>query len=91
MIELQLTLAYISSIVMQAAEGAANQPMLTKEGAAAIGFGLSAIGAGMAERSIGSAAVGAIAEDDDMFVSGLILTVIPETIVIFGLVVVFII
>ncbi|WP_330630766.1 F0F1 ATP synthase subunit C [Halocatena halophila] len=89
MIELQLTLAFISSIVSDVALQA--QPLLENKGAAAIAFGLSAIGAGMAERSIGSAAVGAIAEDDDMFVSGLILTVIPETIVIFGLVVVFVV
>ncbi len=51
----------------------------------AIGVGLAAIGAGMAERSIGAAAIGAIAEDDDMLVYGILLTVIPETLVIFAL------
>ncbi len=55
--------------------------------AASLAFGLSAIAAGLAEKSIGMAAVGAIAEKEDLFGKGLILTVLPETIVIFGLVV----
>ncbi|QSG09973.1 F0F1 ATP synthase subunit C [Halapricum desulfuricans] len=58
---------------------------------AALAVGLAALGAGIAERGIGAAAVGAIAEDDDMFGRGLILTVIPETLVILALVVVFIV
>ncbi len=61
------------------------------EGLVAIGaglaLGLSAIAAGLAEKDIGAAAVGAMAERDETFAKGLILTVIPETIVIFGLVV----
>ncbi len=63
-----------------------------------IGIGLIAIGAGIsigvagmatarAQADIGAAAVGAVAEDPALFGKGLILTVIPETIVIFGLVV----
>ncbi|MUW14581.1 hypothetical protein GJ633_07770 [Halorubrum sp. CBA1125] len=59
--------------------------------AAALAVGLAALGAGYAERGIGSAAVGAMAEDEDLFVNGLILTVLPETIVILALVVVFIV
>ncbi len=58
--------------------------------AAGIAVGLAALAAGYAERGIGAAAVGAIAEDDDMFVPGLIMTVLPETLVILALVVVFI-
>lgn len=54
---------------------------------AAIAFGLSALGAGIAEKGIGAAAVGAMAEDEDLFTKGLILTVIPETLVIFALIV----
>ncbi|MCH8004476.1 MAG: ATPase [Nanoarchaeota archaeon] len=54
---------------------------------AGLAVGLSAIGAGIAEKDIGAAAVGAIAEKDEMFGKGLIFTVIPETLVIFGLVV----
>ena len=56
---------------------------------AALSVGLAAFGAGYAERGIGAAAVGAVAEDDDMFGRGLILTVLPETLVILALVVVF--
>ncbi|MGB9928908.1 MAG: V-type ATP synthase subunit K, partial [Methanosarcina sp.] len=39
------------------------------------------------EKDIGTAAIGAMAENEGLFGKGLILTVIPETIVIFGLVV----
>jgi len=59
-------------------------------GMAALGVGLAAYGAGVAERGIGAAAVGAMAEDEDLFVRGLILTVLPETLVILALVAVFI-
>lgn len=56
-----------------------------------IGAGLAiaggAIGAGLAEKEIGAAAVGAMAEKEELFGKGLIMTVIPETLVIFGLVV----
>jgi V/A-type H+-transporting ATPase subunit K len=54
---------------------------------AGIAVGLTGIGAGVAEMAIGSAAVGATAENKDVFGPVLLLTVIPETIVIFGLVV----
>jgi len=54
---------------------------------AALAFGLSAIAAGIAEKQIGAAAIGAMAEKEELFGKGLILTVIPESIVIFGLVV----
>ncbi len=54
---------------------------------AGLAIGLSAIGAGLAEKDIGAAAVGAMAEKEELFVKGLIFTVIPETLVIFGLVV----
>lgn len=69
------------------AGGALNDP----SAAAALAVGLAALGAGYAEGGIGAAAVGAMAEDEDLFVNGLILTVLPETIVIFALVVVFIV
>lgn len=63
----------------------------TETGMIAIGaglaIGLSAIATGIAEKAIGAAAIGAIAEKEQLFGKGLILTVIPETIVIFGLVV----
>ncbi len=55
--------------------------------AASIAIGLSAIATALAEKTIGAAAIGAMAEKEQLFGKGLILTVIPETIVIFGLVV----
>ena len=54
---------------------------------AGLAVGLTGIGAGVAEMAIGSAAVGATAENRDVFGLVLLLTVIPETLVIFGLVV----
>jgi len=66
-------------------------PAIPPTAAAALAVGLAAFGAGFAERGIGAAAVGAVAEDDDMFGRGLILTVLPETLVILALVVVFVV
>lgn len=54
---------------------------------AGLAVGLAGIATGYAQASIGSAAVGATAEDEKNFGKGLVLTVIPETIVIFGLVI----
>jgi len=54
---------------------------------AGLAIGISAIAAAVAESSIGAAAVGAMAEKEELFGKGLILTVIPETLVIFGLVI----
>ena len=53
---------------------------------AGLAVGLTGVGTGVAEMGIGAAAVGAIAENKDFFGLGLLFTVIPETIVIFGLV-----
>ncbi len=65
--------------------------MLGGNGLIAIGaglaLGLSAIGAGIAEKEIGSAAVGAFTEREELFAKGLIMTALPETLIIFGLVV----
>lgn len=54
---------------------------------AGVAIGLAAIATGYAQAKIGAAGVGALAEDDSLFGQVLILTVIPETAVIFGLVV----
>ena len=54
---------------------------------AGLAVGLAGIGTGLAQSNIGSAAVGAVAEDDKNFTNGLIFTAIPETVVIFGLVI----
>ena len=54
--------------------------------AAGLAVALSTIAAGYAEAKIGSAAVGATAENEDFFGRGLLLTVLPETMVIFAIV-----
>ncbi len=54
---------------------------------AGLAIGVTAIAAAIAEKAIGTAAIGAMAEKEGLFGKGLILTVIPETLVIFGLVV----
>ncbi|MFB6106913.1 MAG: F0F1 ATP synthase subunit C [Halobacteriaceae archaeon] len=81
------TIATLGVLLQQG--GAAAQPAIPPLAGAALAVGLAAFGAGYAERGIGSAAVGAIAEDRDLFGVGLIMTVLPETLVILALVVVF--
>jgi len=54
---------------------------------AALAIGSTAFAAAMAEKAIGTAAIGAMAEKEELFGKGLILTALPETLVIFGLVV----
>jgi V/A-type H+-transporting ATPase subunit K len=54
---------------------------------AAVAVAGTAIGAGIAEKDIGAAAVGAMAEREELFGKGLLMTVIPESLVIFGLVI----
>jgi V/A-type H+-transporting ATPase subunit K len=77
------TALQLASFVLQADGGTA---AISADAGKALAVGLAAVGAGYAERGIGSAAVGAVAEDSDNFVPGLILTVLPETIVILALV-----
>jgi len=81
----------LTALFVVLAEEAGSTPAIPAATGAGIGVGLAALGAGIAERGIGAAAVGAIAEDDDMFGRGLIFTVLPETLVILALVVVFIV
>jgi len=56
---------------------------------AGLAVGLAGIGTGIAQTNIGAAAVGATAEDAKNFGKGLILTAIPETIVLFGFAIAF--
>lgn len=57
--------------------------------AAAFAFVGGAFATGFAQSRIGPAAVAAVAEDQKNFVSALIFLAIPETLVVFGFVVVF--
>ena len=51
---------------------------------AGLALGLTGIGTGMSQGQIGAAAVGMLAEDSDRFTHALIFTALPETIVLFG-------
>jgi V/A-type H+-transporting ATPase subunit K len=55
---------------------------------AGLALGLAAIGVGIAQSQIGSAAAGAVAEKPELFGQLLIYVVIPETVIIFGFLVV---
>ena len=57
--------------------------------AAALTMAGTGIATAWAEKVVGGATVGAMAEKPELFGRGLILMVIPETIVVFGLVVAF--
>ena len=65
--------------------------VLSTTGMIALGSAIAIVGtaiaAAWAEKEIGVAAIGSMAEKEELFGKGLILTVIPETLVIFGLVV----
>ena len=78
----------LANVVLQAETGG---PALSEAGAAAIAVGLGALGTGYAQSRIGAAAVGAVAEDDDMFVTGLIFTALPETLIIIAFVTIFLV
>lgn len=85
-------LVVLAGIVSAQAEQAPGEAQAdNNKGLIAIGaglaVGLAGLGAGLGEQGIGAAAVGAMAEDPKFFGKGLLMTVIPETIVIFGLVV----
>jgi V/A-type H+-transporting ATPase subunit K len=83
---LEAIIALVSVVVLQS-----SAPAIPPTAAAALAVGLAAFGAGYAERGIGAATVGAVAEDDEMFGRGLILTVLPETLVILALVTIFVV
>jgi len=81
MIDINLVEASIEQIL-------ANQAGFIAIGAG-LAVGLTGIASALAEKDIGAAAVGAMAEREELFGKGLILTVITETIVIFGFVIAF--
>ena len=54
---------------------------------AGLAVGLAGLGSGLGEKDIGAAAIGAITEDPSLFGRAMIFTVLPETVVIFGLVI----
>lgn len=52
---------------------------------AGLAIGLAGLGTGVAQSGTGAAAVGATAENPKMFGKSLLFMVVPETVVIFGL------
>ncbi|MHC4662556.1 MAG: V-type ATP synthase subunit K [Planctomycetota bacterium] len=54
---------------------------------AGIAIALTGIATAIVQKDVGSAAVGAMAENEKLFVKGLVLTALPETIVLFGFVI----
>jgi V/A-type H+-transporting ATPase subunit K len=86
------TLTQLGSVALQEGSGAASA--IPPDSGLALGLGIAvgaaAFGAGYAERGIGAAAVGAIAEDSMGLGTALVLTVLPETLVLLALVVAFV-
>ncbi|MGQ9510484.1 MAG: F0F1 ATP synthase subunit C [Thermaceae bacterium] len=85
--------AVILGALAFAAEEAAASSGLDR-GLIAVGMGLAvglaALGTGVAQARIGAAGVGAVAEDRGNFGTALIFLLLPETLVIFGLLIAFI-
>jgi V/A-type H+-transporting ATPase subunit K len=90
---LVLVLVAVFGALALAAEEAAASGGLDR-GLIAVGMGLAvglgALGTGMAQARIGAAGVGAIAEDRGNFGTVLLFFLLPETLVIFGLAIAFI-
>ncbi len=79
--------------VAAAADGVAdNDQTVAASGRLAAGIALAgcAVGTGLSQGQIGAAGVGMVAEDSSKFVTALIFMAIPETIVLFGFVSLFI-
>lgn len=84
------TLPELASVVLENGE-ISDTVSIGPQAMAALAVGLAALGTGYAQRGIGAAAVGAVAEDSDNFVSALIFTVIPETLIIIAFVTIFVV
>ena len=86
-----LALCLLPTALAQAADAPDNG--FSQGGLIAVGaglaIGLAGLGTGIAQRDIGAAAVGATAEDAGFLGRSLIYVAIPETIVIFGLLIAF--
>jgi len=81
------TVPELASVVLSTTGGS---PAIGSDAAAALAVGLAALGTGYAQRGIGAAAVGAVAEDGDNFFSALLFVAIPETLIIIALVTIFV-
>jgi V/A-type H+-transporting ATPase subunit K len=78
---LALTLV-AQGVAAEATDGATSG--MTGDVGVGLSLGLAAIGAGISQASIGSAAVGMLAEDSSKFGTAILLIALPESIVILG-------
>ena len=97
-----LQLLLVATLVTLIAQGAAAQTTIVDQTdntsteaawgklAARIALAGAALATGLSQGQIGAAAVGMVAEDSKKFVTGLVFTALPETIVLFGFVSLFI-
>ncbi len=90
--KLGIILTVVLGALAFAAEGAASGGSDRGLIAVAMGLavGLAALGTGLAQARIGAAGLGAVAEDRGNFGIALIFFLLPETLVIFGLLIAFI-
>ena len=83
-----LMAVFIATLVAGVATAQEADAVNEKDTMAKLGAGIAlaggGIGTGLAQGPIGAAAVGMIAEDDSKFGLALLFTVLPETIVLFG-------
>ena len=84
---LLMLVALVSDTVAAETEAADNASTVDAWGklGAGLAVGLAAIGAGISQGNIGAAAVGMLAEDSSRFGHAIIFTALPESIVILGL------
>ena len=83
-----LMAVFIATLVAGVATAQEADAVNEKDTMAKLGAGIAlagcGIGTGLAQGPIGAAAVGMIAEDDSKFGLALLFTVLPETIILFG-------
>jgi V/A-type H+-transporting ATPase subunit K len=88
-------LTQIGTVALQEGSQGAAAPAIPPDSGLALGLGiavgLAALGSGLAERGIGAAAIGALAEDSMSLGIALVMTVLPETLVLLALVVAFVV
>jgi V/A-type H+-transporting ATPase subunit K len=87
-VRLLLVLMSVSLIAGVASAAAEDDAIAEKDTMAKLGAGIAlagcGIGTGLAQGQIGAAAVGMLAEDASRFGHALLFTVLPETVVLFG-------
>jgi len=79
-----LALTLVAQGVAAAEETTDATSGMTGDVGVGLSLGLAAIGAGISQAAIGSAAVGMLAEDSSKFGTAIIFTALPESIVILG-------